>query len=122
KNDSILSVRACNEFRHRRVSIGQQERTHGQPGVRDPTTDRSAGMDPSQIDEQTRQLDDFVEAYESAWARGLRPEIDEFLPAADHPLRRQVLSRLIHLDLRHRWAQGQPRLLTDYQGRFPELT
>jgi hypothetical protein len=77
-------------------------------------------MDPSQTGEQTRPLDDFIEAFESAWARGLRPEVEEFLPAADHPLRRQVLDRLIRLDLRHRWAQRQPCPLADYQGRFPE--
>ena len=78
-------------------------------------------MDPLQASEQTRQRDEFVDAYESAWARGLRPELDEFLPAPDHPLRRQVLGRLIRIDLRQRWAQGQPRYLRDYQGRFPEL-
>ena len=78
-------------------------------------------MDPSQTGEQGRQLDDFIEAYESARARGLRPALEEFLPATDHLLRQQVLARLVLLDLRHRWAEGQPRPLADYQRCFPDL-
>src|SRR3954467_14122867 len=69
----------------------------------------------------TRQVADFVEAFEAAWARGLDPDLVEFLPAADHPLYAEVLAALVLIDLRRWYEQGRPRRLVEYQARLPAL-
>ena len=81
-------------------------------------------MDQSQSIGQTRQagqLDELIAAFESARARGLQPDLEEFLPAPGHPLRLQALACLIRLDRAYRIDGGQSHPLPDYRGRFPEL-
>ncbi|HKB39238.1 MAG TPA: serine/threonine-protein kinase [Gemmataceae bacterium] len=67
------------------------------------------------------QLEDFVAAFESAWARGLEPELADFLPTESHPQYRQVLMALVGIDLRRQWERGRPKQLPDYQELFPTL-
>ena len=66
-------------------------------------------------------LDDFVEAFESAWERDGAPRLEAFLPPADHPLRSAVLRELIRVDLEYSRERGSPRRLADYELLFPEL-
>src|SRR4051812_48326371 len=74
------------------------------------------GPDPIQAD-----LDDFVRAYEEAYARDGRASIAEFLPPVDSPLRAPVLRELIRVDLEYGWERGCSRGLSEYQEAFPEL-
>src|SRR5690242_406161 len=66
-------------------------------------------------------LDDFVEAYESACAGGRQADLAAFLPEPGHPLHRQVLRELVRVDLEYGWAQGRPRPLEDYRSLYPQL-
>ena len=70
---------------------------------------------------QQAELDAFVEAYELRRSADPAVDVATFLPAADHPLRLEVLSELIRIDLEYGWRNGSPRPLGDYQQRFPEL-
>src|ERR1043165_1232902 len=65
-------------------------------------------------------LNDVVEAYESAQARG-PAELADFLPAASHPEYREILRELVRVELENGWKRGQPRPLEDYQALYPQL-
>jgi serine/threonine protein kinase/predicted Zn-dependent protease len=66
-------------------------------------------------------LDDFVTAFEEAWARQGGPDLEDFLPPRGHPLYRAVVRELVRIDLERRWTTGQPRALSAYVATFPEL-
>ncbi|MEA2631895.1 MAG: eukaryotic-like serine/threonine-protein kinase, partial [Chloroflexota bacterium] len=72
-------------------------------------------------DPERDELDDFVRAYEVAYARDGRAEIAEFLPPRDHPSYATVLCELIRVDLEFGWERGCPRSLSEYERAFPEL-
>src|SRR5262249_18009182 len=80
-----------------------------------PTSERDTGAS------ESRKVKGFVEAFETAWARGLEPELAEFLPTTDHPLYLETLAALVRVDFRRRREQGRPRRLREYQVRFPAL-
>ncbi len=67
------------------------------------------------------ELDDFVRAYEAAWACVERADLRAFLPKPDHPLYVSVLREVVRVDLDFRWERGQPRPLEEYRNWFPEL-
>src|SRR5262249_42197859 len=67
------------------------------------------------------ELDQFLEAYEAAQARDGRAELAKFLPAATHPLYREVLRELACLELEYSWNRGRPRGIHDLPGEFPVL-
>src|SRR3954453_15828648 len=75
-----------------------------------------SGVDPIRV-----ELDDFVRAFEAAYARDGRASIAEFLPPSDSPLHAPVLRELIRVDLEFGWERGCPRALSGYQETFPEL-
>src|SRR4051812_50189021 len=64
-------------------------------------------------------LDDFVSAFEAAWARDGAAAPDRFLPAPDHPLYLQALREVVCVDLELGWRAGRPRPLDEYLRRFP---
>jgi serine/threonine protein kinase/tetratricopeptide (TPR) repeat protein len=66
-------------------------------------------------------IDDIVEAYESARARGDRVDLAGFLPPPDHPEYLPILCELVRVDLEYSWQDGRPNRLDHYRGRFPEL-
>jgi hypothetical protein len=66
-------------------------------------------------------LNDFIEAFETAQARGETPALAAFLPEAPHPLYRAVLSELIRVDLEYSWKRGRPKRVEDYRLLFPDL-
>ena len=69
--------------------------------------------------ETWRRRERIVEAFETAWQAGERPEIDDFLPeGAD---RRPVLIELIQSDIESRLAADLPRPVEDYLERYPDL-
>jgi serine/threonine protein kinase/formylglycine-generating enzyme required for sulfatase activity len=67
-----------------------------------------------------QQLQEFADRFHAAWRDGA-PELDRFLPAADHPLRLVVLHEMITIDLEMRWRRGQPLGLEYYLEKYPEL-
>jgi hypothetical protein len=69
----------------------------------------------------TQTLDDYVEAFESAYQARGGADIRSFLPPAEDPLHRSVLRELIRIDLEFGWESNRPRSLEDYRGEFPDL-
>jgi serine/threonine protein kinase/tetratricopeptide (TPR) repeat protein len=67
------------------------------------------------------ELDEFVEAYESARARAGDVDFANFLPPSDHSLYLPVLRELVRVDLEYGWRAARPCSLEDYQRRFPDL-
>ena len=78
-------------------------------------------MPPAHTGPGGMELDDFVRAYEAAWACVERADLKAFLPEPDHPLYSLVLCEVVRVDLRFRWDRGQPRSLEDYRTSFPEI-
>jgi eukaryotic-like serine/threonine-protein kinase len=66
-------------------------------------------------------LDEILDAFETARARGERADLAEFLPPRDHPQYLAILCELIRVDLEYSWQDGRPHRLAHYRGRFPEL-
>jgi serine/threonine protein kinase/tetratricopeptide (TPR) repeat protein len=66
-------------------------------------------------------LDEIIEAYESARSRGGVVDLADFAPPPGHPGHLAVLRELVRVDLEYGWRRGQPRPLEEYQGRFAEL-
>jgi eukaryotic-like serine/threonine-protein kinase len=70
------------------------------------------------MDVLARQLDAFIEAWETADAP---PDLKPFLPEAGEP-RRLTLLELIKVDLEYRWlSRGCPKRIAEYFAEFPEL-
>jgi serine/threonine protein kinase/Tfp pilus assembly protein PilF len=80
---------------------------------------KATDMNP--LPDATLELNERVEAYESARRRHEEVCLDDFLPATDHPLRKTVLRELIRVDLEYRWESGRPRSVDEYLQLFPEL-
>src|SRR4051812_35803210 len=78
-------------------------------------------MVPDTDSRQRAGLDDFIEAFEEAQARGLAADLADFLPREGHPLYPQVLRELVRVDLEYGWARGRPPLRGEYRRRFPAL-
>jgi len=70
------------------------------------------------MDVLARQLDAFVEAWESA---ATPPDLKPFLPDSGE-IRRLTLVELIKVDLEYRWlSRGCPKRVLEYFAEFPEL-
>jgi Sigma-70, region 4 len=67
------------------------------------------------------ELDDFIQAFETARAQAPQADLTAFLPDADHPLYRRVLRELIRVDLEYGWERDRPKSLDEYRQLFPEL-
>src|SRR4051794_39662553 len=74
----------------------------------------------AQVQEQSADLDRFVDAFERACA-GDCPDLGSFLPPLGHPRFDEVLRELIRIDLEHSWRRAQPTTLDEYARRFPVL-
>jgi serine/threonine protein kinase/tetratricopeptide (TPR) repeat protein len=68
-----------------------------------------------------RDLDSFVEAYESAQVRDGRANLADFLPDRDDTCFLPVLCELVRVELEYSWERGCPRRLEDYRAEYPEL-
>ena len=66
-------------------------------------------------------VDEVVDTYEAARARGERGDLAAFLPSPDHPEYLAILCELVRVDLEYSWQDGRPHRLDHYRGRFPEL-
>ncbi len=66
-------------------------------------------------------LEDFVDAFEAAWARHGDADPAQFVPDHGHALYLPVLGELLRIDMEMRWKRGTPRRPEDYRDRFPLL-
>ncbi len=68
-----------------------------------------------------RNLEDFVEAYESSRQKNGNANLVEFLPAADHPSFRAVATELVRVDMEYAWESGKNSGIDDYSKLLPDL-
>jgi tRNA A-37 threonylcarbamoyl transferase component Bud32 len=71
-------------------------------------------------EEAASRLEQIVDRFEAAYAKGPWPDIDDYLPA-NGPERRELLIHLVHIDLERRLKAGQAARVEDYLPRYPEL-
>lgn len=69
----------------------------------------------------TYELDDFVEAYESARQRQGSANLRDFLPEPSHHLYSEVATELVRVDMELSWENGHRRSLDEYCQLLPEL-
>lgn len=67
------------------------------------------------------ELDDFLEAYETAQAEQGTADLADFLPATDHPQYGAILRELVRVDMEYACRRGEPVALAEYVQRFPTL-
>jgi len=70
---------------------------------------------------QWSELESSIERFETAWARGIPPDIDDYLPQ-DSTAHAAILIELVATDLEWRCRGGLNTALEEYLARFPELT
>ena len=66
-------------------------------------------------------LDDYLAAFESAYARDGAADPADFLPPPADPLYPVVLRELLRVDLEFAWDRGEERRVETYRDRFPDL-
>ena len=66
-------------------------------------------------------VNEFVEAYESAQDRDGRADLTDFAPPPGHPERLPILCELVRVDLEYHWRRSQSRRLEYYRDLFPDL-
>ena len=71
------------------------------------------------MDRRFRQLDEYIEAYESAREAGDALDLTDFVPPMDHPQWSETIVELVRVDLEYSWASGQGRRVEQYQRMFP---
>ncbi len=65
-------------------------------------------------------VDDFVEAYESARELEAQANFVDFLPSPDSKLYQSVAAEVIRVDMEYSWNSGQKMRLTEYQKIVPK--
>jgi tRNA A-37 threonylcarbamoyl transferase component Bud32 len=78
------------------------------------------GVPPALPEEAWARLERALERFEDAWQRGSRPQLDDWLAAAQAE-RHALLRELVHEDLDYRLRAGEPARVEDYLRRYPEL-
>jgi serine/threonine protein kinase/Flp pilus assembly protein TadD len=67
------------------------------------------------------EIDPYIEAFETARARGDGVSLSTHLPAPSHPHFITILCELVRVDLEFGWGAGCPRPLAEYFDAFPAL-
>jgi serine/threonine protein kinase/predicted Zn-dependent protease len=67
------------------------------------------------------EIDPFIAAFESAWARGGEVSLSDHLPDPAHPHFGAILCELVRVDLEFGWSAGRPRPLALYLDAYPML-
>src|SRR4029078_7510963 len=89
----------------------------GVDGVNDPLLTGYEGL----ADEAASRVDAACDQFESAWRRGMRPEITQFLSSTEGQDRVVLLRELILIESGYRRRSGETPNFTDYSQRFPEI-
>ena len=71
---------------------------------------------------QAREVNAICNRFETAWRRGDRPAIEDYLGSTPEPARSALLGELIELDIAYRQRAGETPRLDDYQARFPSVS
>jgi serine/threonine protein kinase/formylglycine-generating enzyme required for sulfatase activity len=66
-----------------------------------------------------RRLDRVCDLFETAWQKGERPRIEEFVSDLREPERTELLSSLLEVEIEFRSRTGESPTLGEYLGRFP---
>ena len=64
------------------------------------------------------EIDEYLEAFETAQRKGLELDLREFLPGCDDPHYSAILHELIRVDMEYRSNSGNPTTLDDYRQLF----
>ncbi len=69
------------------------------------------------------RIDEYVDAFESAWQAGIAENLEAFLPPPDHPSYAEIVVELARIDLERRWGapDGRGRTAEDYFNLFPDV-
>ena len=67
------------------------------------------------------ELEECVEAFESAWKQEGRAALGDFLPPANHAYFKSILCELVRVDMEFRWSHNDFRRAADYLADFPIL-
>jgi serine/threonine protein kinase len=78
------------------------------------------GAKERKADAGPREVDQWVQRFESAWREGKRPAIEDYLPP-EASLRGRVLVELVHVDLEFRLDDGEEARVETYLRRYPAL-
>jgi serine/threonine protein kinase/tetratricopeptide (TPR) repeat protein len=73
------------------------------------------------VNPRWREVEDFIEAYESAQVRQGRASLRTYLPPREHPSYARIVQELIRVDLEYAWQRGDRKLLEEYRSQFPEV-
>jgi len=65
------------------------------------------------------RIADIADRFESAWRKGQRPRIEEFLDAGPDPHRPELLCHLVGIELEIRLQKGERPRREEYMDRFP---
>jgi hypothetical protein len=67
------------------------------------------------------ELEELIEAFETAQGRHGQADLGQFLPAPDHPFYLRMLGELTRIDLEYHWRRGTHKRPEDYRSLFPRL-
>lgn len=68
------------------------------------------------------QIDEYVDAFESAWQARIADNLQAFLPPTDHPSYAEIVVELARIDLERRWsAKDDRRTAEHYFNQFPDV-
>jgi hypothetical protein len=70
---------------------------------------------------ERQRIDQVCDRFESALKLGAHPAIEEFLGESPDPLRTELLTELLPLDIYYRHHAGEQPLAANYLARFPSL-
>ncbi|MCA9215472.1 MAG: protein kinase [Planctomycetales bacterium] len=71
--------------------------------------------------QNSRLLNEIVEAFESSRLQDADVAIDEFLPEQHDPEYARIALELMRVDMEHSWRNGEPKSLDDYKRRFNDV-
>src|SRR5262249_10340241 len=66
-----------------------------------------------------RQVEAACAAFQTEWAAGRRPALEDFLSRVEPPARAALLGELLGIEVACRRRAGQPPQVAEYRGRFP---
>ena len=94
----------------------------GAPWISDPEAlaDAMNAATPPSPASRADAIDRICDDFERAWHEGRQPRLEEYLAAAEEPLRSPLWAELIRSELACRRVGGVAPALEEYLGRFPD--
>jgi eukaryotic-like serine/threonine-protein kinase len=82
----------------------------------------SDSQQPPPMLDAANQIDLVCDEFETAWAKGESPRIEDYIDRCDAALKDQMVSELLLLDCELRRTSGQEITRKEYEDRFPEFS